>query len=275
MSVVNVLLLLLTGGGAGLAGSLVGVGGAFVMTPVQYALYLNLGMPPDAAIKTAFGTSLAVVFLTAASGALRHRKYAAVSFRTAVVMGLGGALSAAAGSLAAGNLPGSFLRIAFGAVVLLSAVRMLLRPLPEPGQEPVKSTDALLAWSVPVGIISGMTGVGGGGMWVPIMVLALRFPMHRAVGTSLAVIVFTSLGGTIGYIITGGPGLPESLPYTTGYVNWLACLLLAATSVPLAQVGATLAHRLPARYLKLGFSVILLYIGLRMLGIFDMLGLPL
>lgn len=102
---------------------------------------------------------------------------------------------------------------------------------------------------------------------VPIMVLVLKFKMHDAVATSLAVMIFTSIGGVVGYITNGlnVPGLP---PHSVGYVNLLSGSLLAATSVGMAQVGAIAAHRLPTRQLRYGFVGVMFYSGLRMLGAF-------
>jgi uncharacterized membrane protein YfcA len=86
-------------------------------------------------------------------------------------------------------------------------------------------------------------------------------------------IVFTALGGIIGYIVNGWnvPGLP---PYSVGYVNLVSWLLLAVTSIGMAQVGAATAHKLPAGYLRYIFVALLFYVGLKMLGIFDWLDWP-
>jgi uncharacterized protein len=94
------------------------------------------------------------------------------------------------------------------------------------------------------------------------------------VATSLAVMIFTSAGGIIGYIINGlgVAGLPD---YSIGYVNLPSWFLLAITSVGTAQVGAITAHKLPARHLKYIFIIVMFYIGLKMLGVFDWLGWPL
>ena len=103
--------------------------------------------------------------------------------------------------------------------------------------------------------------------------LALKFKMHNAVATSLAIMIFTSIGGVVGYIVNGlsVPNLPA---YSIGYVNLLSWLLLVVTSVGMAQVGAITAHKLPARQLRYIFIAIMFYVGLKMLGVFDWLDLP-
>ena len=105
------------------------------------------------------------------------------------------------------------------------------------------------------------------------MVLALKFKMHNAIATSVAMIIFTSAGGVVGYIING-LGVPNLPAYSIGYVNLPTWFLLAVTSVGMAQVGAMIAHKLPARQLRWIFTAVMFYVGLRMLvlGISELLG---
>ena len=86
-------------------------------------------------------------------------------------------------------------------------------------------------------------------------------------------IIFNSIGGAIGYIING-LGVPDLPDYSIGYVNLLAWLLLAVTSIGMAQIGAMTAHKLPARKLRWIFIAVMFYVGLRMLGVFELLGWP-
>jgi uncharacterized membrane protein YfcA len=91
--------------------------------------------------------------------------------------------------------------------------------------------------------------------------------MHIAIGTSMAAIIFISLGGIIGYIVNG-LGVPGLLPHSLGYINLPVWLCLAATSIPLAQLGARTAHILPAKPLKYVFITFMVYTGLKMVGLF-------
>ena len=267
MTIAHIVTLLATGIGAGFASGFLGVGGAFITTPVQYAVYTAMNIPTDMAIKLAFGTSLLVVLPTAASGAWRHHKKGAVWWKAAAVMGGTGLACSFGGATLATHLPGAGLKVAFGAVVLAVAVRMLVSPPLETGEEPKDKPLLWALWAIPIGLVSGILGIGGGVLMVPIMVLALKFKMHDAVATSLAVIIFTSIGGVVGYIING-LGVPNLPPHSIGYVNLFSWSLLAATSVGMAQAGAIAAHRLPTRQLRYGFVGVMFYIGLRMLGAF-------
>jgi len=253
MTIAHILTLLATGVGAGFASGLLGVGA--------------MNLPTDMAIKLAFGTSLLVVLPTAASGAWRHHKRGVVWWKVAAVMGGTGLACSFGGATLATHLPGAGLKIAFGAMALAVAVRMLASLPAETGEKPRDKPWLWAVWAVPVGLVSGILGIGGGILMVPVMVLALKFKMHDAIATSLAVIIFTSIGGVVGYIING-LDVPHLPPHSIGYVNLLSWSLLAATSVGMAQVGAIAAHRLPTKQLRHGFVGVMFYIGLRMLGVF-------
>jgi len=273
MSIVHIVILLATGVGVGFASGLLGLGGGFIMTPIQYVVFVDMGMSTDVAMKMAFGTSLLVILPTVTSGAWRHHKKGAVWWKAAIIMGSCGVVAAFGGATLATFLPGEMLKIVFGAVVLASGVRMLISKPSESEQEPKDNPWLWIAWAIPIGIVTGLTGLGGGVVAVPVMVLALKFKMHNAIATSLAMIIFNSIGGVIGYIVNG-IGVSGRPDYSIGYVNLFVWILLAATSIGMAQVGAMAAHRLPARQLRWIFITVMFYMGLRMLGVFDLLGWP-
>lgn len=268
--------LLAAGVGAGFASGLLGVGGGFIMVPVMYWVIVAMGISPTTAIRIAFGTSLLVILPTAISGTWRHNKREAVKWKAALILGPCGLVGGLAGATLAAHLPERALKTGFGGLVLAIAVWMglgMMSNLAKQGTEPKDNPRLLPALGFPIGMVSGLTGLGGGALIVPALVLALDFPMHMAVGTSVASIMFTGLGGIIGYIVNG-IGVPGLLPYSIGYVNLPIWLCLAATSVPMAQLGAKTAHVLPAKQLRYIFIAVLVYIGLKMLGAFSWLGLP-
>jgi hypothetical protein len=273
MTTAHIIILLVTGIGAGFASGLLGVGGGLIMTPVQYLIFTGMGIPTDVAIKLAFGTSLLVILPTAASGAWRHSKKGAVWWRAAIVMGSCGLITAFSGATLATHLPGTGLKIAFGAIILVSSIGMLTYQPPQIEEEARDNPWLWVAWAIPIGMVTGIIGIGGGILMVPVMVLALRLRLHNAIATSLAVMIFTSTGGVIGYLING-LGVPNLPAYSIGYVNLPAWFLLAVTSVGMTQVGAITAHKLPAKQLSYIFVALMFYMGLKLLGVFDWLGWP-
>ncbi len=94
------------------------------------------------------------------------------------------------------------------------------------------------------GLLSGLFGVGGGTVIVPMLVLLLRFDQRLAAGTSLAAIVPTAAVGVVSYAVHGS-------------VAWIPALILAAGAVVGAQIGTWLLARLPQNALRWGFVAFL------------------
>jgi len=240
------------------------------MVPVTYWVIRDMGVPSATAIRIAFGTSLLVILPTAISGTRGHDKKKAIRWKTALILGSFGLFGALLGATLAAQLSNKVLEVGFGGLTLAVALWMGLGAMPKlrsESEEPRDNLALVAACGFPIGMVTGLTGLGGGALIVPMLVLALNFPMHIAVGTSVASIIFTSLGGIVGYVISG-LGVPGLLPYSIGYVNLPIWLCLAATSIPLAQLGAKAAHTLPAKALRYIFIAFMVYVGLRMLGVF-------
>jgi len=94
------------------------------------------------------------------------------------------------------------------------------------------------------GLMSGLFGVGGGTVIVPLLVLILKFDQRLAAGTSLAAIVPIATVGVISYALHGS-------------VDWIAALLLAAGAIVGAQIGSYLLPRVPITALRWGFVAFL------------------
>ena len=103
------------------------------------------------------------------------------------------------------------------------------------------------------GIIGGLFGVGGGEIFIPLLVYFFGFTQHQAQGTSLAVLLPPI-------------GLLAALRYyRAGYVNFSVAWLLAAGFVVGAYVGAVVATRIDSTLLRRIFGVFLLLVSLHMI----------
>jgi uncharacterized membrane protein YfcA len=102
------------------------------------------------------------------------------------------------------------------------------------------------------GMLSGLLGVGGGIVLVPLMVTYLGVAQHTAHGTSLAVIVPTALVGSIVYGFNGN-------------INVTPALNLAVGSIIGASLSARWMKNIPAKQLKQLFGVFLVLVGIRMI----------
>lgn len=102
----------------------------------------------------------------------------------------------------------------------------------------------LIVIGLAAGLLSGMFGVGGGTVIVPLLVLLLHFDQRRAAGTSLAAIVLLASVGVIAYGASGS-------------VAWIPALILAAGAIVGAQLGTWLLPRISQNALRWGFVVFL------------------
>jgi uncharacterized protein len=259
-------ILILTGAFAGVISGLLGVGGGFIMSPVQYWLLQKTGMGQDLAIRVALGTSLFVVLLNATSVVLKYQQKRAVLWKQAKIMGISGLFASFGGAAVASHLPASVLSKIFGIVVIIGALRTYMTPVIMEINETSLNPLSYVFSGILIGFFSGLLGIGGGVIGVPIMLIFLHFDMLKAVGTSAAVIIFTSFGGSIGYIINGWgqPGLPS---YSLGYINLLNWVLLAIPGFLAARKGSEIAHLVNPEHLKHLFVLLMMCTGLKMIGI--------
>lgn len=118
--------LFLTGILAGTASGLFGVGGGFLMTPVQFWVYSSGGIDSTLATRLAFGTSLAVMIPTMISGAFAHHSRGAVNWKAAMPMGCAAIIGGLIGGTLAAHLPGLVLRTFFAilAVTTIPSARL-------------------------------------------------------------------------------------------------------------------------------------------------------
>lgn len=100
--------------------------------------------------------------------------------------------------------------------------------------------------------MSGLFGIGGGAVMVPLLVLVVGLPQHRAHATSLAGIILTAASGMGRFAGDGS-------------VDYGAGLAIAAGAIAGALVGASFMHRLSADRLRQGFAILLALVSLQML----------
>jgi len=271
MPITTILILLGAGLGLGFLSGLLGIGGAIIMTPIQYWLYSTMGLSTDLAIKLSFATTLAVVLPTAASGAWRHNRQGTINWKAATFMGIFTSVAGFLGASIAARLPGSALKIAFGAVALAIGIRMVMVRISDV-ERPIRQERWLyVALAIPIGLITGILGIGGGAFIVPSLVMVLGYRMRYAVGTSLGIMLFTTVGSVVGYVVSG-LNAPADMPaHTLGYIYWPAWLILTVSSIGMAQLGAIVAHKIHGRILNYIFCAVQFYVALNMLGVFTWL----
>lgn len=251
-----------------LAGVLIGIslgalgGGGSILT-VPALVYL---VGQDAT--TATTGSLVIVGVTSLVALLPHARAGRVRFGQGLVFGaLGVGGSYLGSSLAAGVDPDLLLR-AFAGLMLVVAVVMIRRSLrPSAPGDPADALEpSMISWrpldcrcgrvgllvlvASAVGLLTGFFGVGGGFVLVPALVLALRFTMPVAVGTSLLVIAVnsaTALTARVGHGIS---------------LDWGVIALFTAAAIVGSLVGGRLVSRVPAAHLSRAFAGLLVLVAL-------------
>lgn len=187
---------------AGFLSGLFGVGGGILIVPV---LVLFLGMDQ----RLAHGTSLAAVLPIAASGVVGFALEDSVDWPIAVALVAGAMAGAIVGTHALEVLPVKVLGYAFASVLLLSAARLVLDNTDASGRAELDAVMVVtcIVIGLVAGTLAGMLGVGGGVVMVPAMIILLGIPSAVAKGTSLAVIIPTSVVGTFRNVRNGNADL--------------------------------------------------------------------
>jgi uncharacterized membrane protein YfcA len=251
------LLLPLAGFLIGAVAAMAGVGGGAFIVPL---LTLAFAFPPDHAI----GTSLTVIIFTAVAATLGYSRQHRIYYKTGLLLAVLTVPGAVLGAYLTVILPASLLGLIFGVFLVLVAVQMIAGGgLGKRGAGGSMSSEAelfasrkrlaggvLLAFFA--GLASGLLGIGGGALIVPIMALVLLMPIHVAVATSMFTMILTSLSGVAQH-------------YALGNVNLEFALLIAVGSVLGAQVGAYASKRVSGVNLRRIFAVVLLIVSVQMI----------
>ncbi|WP_413433322.1 sulfite exporter TauE/SafE family protein [Crateriforma spongiae] len=206
----------------GLALGLTGGGGGIFAVPL---LVYGLSVSPREAV----GISLAAVGGTALLGVVQRVIRHEVEFRTGILFAVAGMISAPVGAFVATRLPGGLLLVLFAVLMLVVAWQLWHKATHTPDVAPnsCQSEDGgsdrrrcqrdadgqlrltsrcarlLLLIGLMTGFLSGIFGIGGGFVIVPALVLASGMSIHRAVGTSLLVIVLISISGVTSHLAGG------------------------------------------------------------------------
>jgi uncharacterized membrane protein YfcA len=253
-------MLLVAGLLIGAYGTLIGAGGGFLVVPI---LLLGYHFRPADAV----GTSLAVVFLNALSGAIAYLRQRRVDlslgwrFAAATVPG------AVGGAFLTRTLTSYVFSLGFGLMLLVIAVLLFAGRTARPssraavrqvvdvtGEPHVYRVDAWkgILISFVVGLVSSVFGIGGGIIHVPFLIVVLGLPVHVATATSHFVLSISAFVGAATFAALG------HVRFDTAAVMGLGVLLGA-------QVGARASLRSPASVIRQLLAGSLALVGARMI----------
>ncbi len=261
----------------GYASGLFGVGGGFMLTPLLIALFRI-----DAGV--AVGSGLAQMIAVGLTTARRHASKGYVDGRLTGFMAIGTVIGTTIGKFVLQRLSGMgkitlwghttpLVNITLNGLFIILLVSVAIRFFYADGEEAAGAKDhAPLRWplllpvSLPtsgimqislvslslggllIGIMSGLLGIGGGVVLVPLLVFGYGIPLRTAIGTSGLLVFVSALAGTIQYAATGMVDLWIVIP-----------LMLGATLG--VQAGAWHCHRLKTMHLQRAFAMLVLFVA--------------
>lgn len=248
---------------AGGFGTLIGAGGGFVLVPALLFIY------PGEAPETITSISLAVVFLNALSGTLAYARSDRIHFKSGVIFAVATIPGAVAGALATTAMSRGRFNVVFGLLLVAMATFLTFNSgkktaagIARAGSETRKALSldrpALIAGagvSTVFGFISSFFGIGGGFLYVPALVYALRFPIHIATATSLFVLTITAFTGSATHVAAGlfHGGFHRAVGLSIGAIIG-------------AQIAARLSQRIRGEWIIRSLAVALGLVGLRLIA---------
>ena len=266
MSAIPTFILIISGAATGLIGAMLGLGGGVLLVPL---LTLALGVP----IRTAIAASLISVIATASASSTINLERGLVNMRLGMTLEVATSLGGLAGGLIAAALTQRQLFLTFGATLALMGVVMALRSgrrnvIADVSVEPgrlggrlkegdrtyvyrIRRLPVALTASLVAGAISGLLGLGGGIIKVPVLNAFCGIPIRVAAATSAFMIGVTGAASAFLY-------------FGRGDVAMHLTAAVAVGALPGSLLGARLSQRVEARSLKIIMAVVLLVVGLRM-----------
>ncbi len=259
--IIMVLSMAAAGGVTGILAGLFGIGGGAVLVPILIEFLNFQGVAPSVQAHIAVGTSLAIIIPTSFRSFRAHQKRGAPDealLRNWLIMVPLGVIIA---SFIVAFVSGEVLKIVFAVVAILIAIKMLFNRATWtlgndlPGQ-PVKGGVGFF-----IGFISTFMGIGGGNL-NNVFMTSYNRPIHQAVATSAGLGILISVPAAITYVVNGW-GNPDLPPFSFGYINLLAFILVMPISMLVAPLGVKLAHGLSKRHMEIAFGVFLILVSAR------------
>jgi uncharacterized protein len=231
---------------AGFLSGLFGVGGGILIVP---ALVLLLGFSQ----RLAHGTSLAAVLPIAIASLTMYAYEDKVDWKVGALLAAGAVVGAVVGTHILHRLPHDTLAVAFAVLLVLTAVRLLFDHSDAGGRGALHAGTVLtlILVGLVTGVLAGLLGVGGGIFVVPAMVVGYGIPAAVAKGTSLAMIVPTSIIGTW-------------RNRKNDNVDLRVALMLGFAGVASAFVGGKISVGMSEATSNVLFALLLLFVAARM-----------
>ena len=237
----------------GVIGTLIGIGGGFVLTPVFMVMF------PEMSPSHLTALSLMAVAANSTSGSLGYAYRQQVHWPSVLYFALAGIPGVFLGVFLLQFVERSKFEVAFSIFLIAMSVFVLWRSF----RKKTGHAHADEFWttkkkifgsviSLFVGVISSLFGIGGGVVHVPLLSEVLRYPIHLAAGTSHAILSITSIVAVTLHFVRG------DLVNVEGFMLWLIIGLLIG-----AQGGAMLSKKVASQWILRGLGLVLISMAIR------------
>jgi len=241
------LFLFLAGSTGGFFSGLLGIGGGIIMFPLLLYLPVILGFE-GINIKYITGLTMIQGFFASLSAVLFYRRERLVNRDLAIAFGFFLFLSSLAGSLVSKIVHDRLLLLTFGVLAFIASFMMLLPrsyTRDDVTAEGVKFNKPLaIIIGCALGFLLGLVGQGGAFIIIPALLYVLKIPLRVALGSTLAIGLFSSIAGLTGKIATG------QVPF---HMAWA----LVFGAIPAAQFGSYIAKKTKVQFLRWILAVII------------------
>lgn len=230
---------------AGILGSMIGLGGGIIVVPVL----TFFGFPPTLAASN----SLFAAFSNAVASTVSYSRQKRIDYSLGLKLGLLCIPGTVLGAYVSSDVTPAIFKILFGIVLVSSAFYIFLRKKIETKEKNLTKLTIIfvIAASFFAGIISSFFGIGGGIIFVPLMVVGIGMTMKKAAPTSQFILLFASLSGIITHSILGHP-------------DFIQAGLLATGAFVGGIIGARLSLDVKERSLQILVSAIIIIAAIKM-----------
>ena len=267
MSVIVLLVLAAVGLASGFIAGLIGIGGGVLIVPFLYFFYghgdwSSFHLRENLHVTVAHATSLLIIVPTAVRGIMSYAKDGLIVWRIAIPVALASIAGGVLGARLAISIDPALLQFLFGMFLIASAIHLLIRRSREAHGKVRTNAFAITFTGMSIGVLSGMMGVGGGILALPLLMHVLHIDLRRAASTSLVIVGAAALAGVSTYAVSGlgVQGMPRG---SVGYVHVLAAVPILIGSVISVHWGTRANQALHTRVLNLIFAAFFLLMGLK------------
>ncbi len=230
---------------AGVLGSMIGLGGGIIVVPVL----TFAGFGPSLAVSN----SLFAAFSNAAASTISYSRQKRIEYSIGLKLGLLAIPGTVLGALISSDVAPGVFKILFALVLISCSIYIFLRKKIETKEQNYSKQIMILAigGSFFAGIISSFFGIGGGIIFVPLMVVAMGMGMKNAAPTSQFILLFVSFSGLVTHSFLGHP-------------DFYQALLLSAGAFAGGLIGARLSLEIKERSLQILVSVVIIAAAIKL-----------